>query len=367
MRKRLVSVLLVSALVAAGCGKTSAPSADTASQPSGEVDQNIGTDDSASENMTSQCFAGAAVSGDNIHIVTSLAPLTAIVGELVSGTGIRVTGLVPETRNSHEFVPTTAEARVLATADIVMLNGLKLDDAIGAMAKENAKSGALLCEAGTAMLPKSEWAYDGVFKQDTETPNPHVWLNPPHMLRLITIIKEAITRVAPDTIPVVDDNYVKLTMQINTLDQAMQKDLESVPVRNRTLVTYHPSFAYFARKYRFEIADIIQTEMIADPMATQMSNLADDMVSRGIKTIFGSVEFPSDALAALGKAVGADYSLSLRDDDLPGTPGEATHTWAELMRFDMSTIVRGLGGTPSSIDAVDTKWPGKADTASYPQ
>lgn len=367
MRKHLLTALIVSSLAVAGCGKSAGAPKETAPQPTDDIQQNIGTDDSASEDMTTQCLGGTPVKGDNIRIVTSLAPMTAIVGELVSGTGISVTGIIPESQNSHEFVPTTADAKVLKTADIVMLNGLKLDDRIGAMAKENAKDGALLCEAGTAMLPKSEWAYDAVFKQDSETPNPHVWLNPPHMLRLISIIKDAITVVAPDTIPIVDDNYVKMSAQINALDQAMQKDLDSVPVRNRTLVTYHPSFAYFARKYKFEIADIIQTEMIADPMATQMSNLADDMVANEVKTIFGSVEFPSGAVAELGKAVGADYSLSLRDDDLPGKPGDATHTWAELMRYDMSTIIKGLGGTPNAVDAVDTKWPGRKDTAVYPQ
>lgn len=366
MRKRLIAVLVLPALVVAGCGKTSTPSSETVSQPTDDVQQNIGTDDSASENMTATCRGGTPVKGTDVHIVTSLAPLTAIVGELVAGSGISVTGIIPESQNSHEFAPTSADAKVLKTADIVMLNGLGLDDAINAMATENAKAGTLVCEAGTAMLPKSEWAYDGVFKESAGKPNPHVWLNPAHMLRLITLIRDSITTVVPDSIPVVDDNYVKLTMQINTLDQAMEKDLESVPVRNRTLVTYHPSFAYFARKYKFEVADIIQTELIADPMATQMDALVQDITSREVTTIFASVEFPSMALPEIAKAVGADHSLALRDDDLPGKPGDADHSWAGLMRHDMSTIVKGLGGTPSTIDAVDVKWPGK-DSAVYPQ
>lgn len=365
MRKQFLAAVLVSALVVTGCGKTSSP-AGTAPQPTDDIPQNVGMDDSGSEDMSLQCFGGKPVKGDNVRIVTSIAPMTAIVGELVSGTGVKVTGLIPEGQNSHEYAPTSADAKILRTADIVMLVGLGLDDPISAMAKENAKPGALLCEAGTAMLPKSEWAYDGVFTQDANKPNPHVWLNPAHMLRLTTILNKSITTVIPDIIPTADDNYVKMSAQINSLDQAMQTDLETVPVRNRTLVTYHPAFAYFARKYRFEVADIIQTALIADPMATQMSALADDMASREIKTIFGSVEFPSEAPKELAKAVGADASLSLRDDDIPGTPGEATHTWAELLRYDMSTIVKGLGGTPSNIDKVDTKW-ARTDTAVYPQ
>ncbi len=82
--------------------------------------------------------------------------------------------------------------------------------------------------------------------------------------------------------------------------------------------------------------------------------------------IFGSEVFPSKALEEIGKATGARYEDTLRDDDLPGKPGDAEHSWLGLMRYDYVTMIKGLGGTTEKLDAVDTK-PAVPDDANYPQ
>jgi hypothetical protein len=82
--------------------------------------------------------------------------------------------------------------------------------------------------------------------------------------------------------------------------------------------------------------------------------------------IFGSEVFPSKVLAEIGRATGARYEDTLRDDDLPGKPGEPEHSWLGLMRYDYVTMVKGLGGTPTRLTALDTA-PAVPDRASYPQ
>jgi hypothetical protein len=56
----------------------------------------------------------------------------------------------------------------------------------------------------------------------------------------------------------------------------------------------------------------------------------------------------------------------LRDDDLPGTPGEENHSWLGLMKYNFATMIRGLGGDPSTIEALDITLE-TPDTAEYPQ
>ena len=60
--------------------------------------------------------------------------------------------------------------------------------------------------------------------------------------------------------------------------------------------------------------------------------------------IFGSEVFPSPVLEQIGEEAGVRYVDVLRDDDLPGEPGEAEHSWLGLMRFDYVTITEALGG-----------------------
>ena len=83
-------------------------------------------------------------------------------------------------------------------------------------------------------------------------------------------------------------------------------------------------------------------------------------------TIFGSEVFPSAVLEEIGRATGAKYEESLRDDDLPGAPGEPDHSWLGLMKYDYSTMIKGLGGNPTNLDAVDVT-SSVPDEAEYPQ
>ena len=82
--------------------------------------------------------------------------------------------------------------------------------------------------------------------------------------------------------------------------------------------------------------------------------------------IFGSEVFPSKVLKQIADETGARYEDTLRDDDLPGEPGDPEHSWLGLMRYDYRTMVTGLGGTATALDALDVR-DVAPDTAEYPQ
>ena len=82
--------------------------------------------------------------------------------------------------------------------------------------------------------------------------------------------------------------------------------------------------------------------------------------------MFGSEVFPSKVLEQIAKESGARYEDTLRDDDLPGEPGGAEHSWMGLMRYDYVTMIEGLGGTAEALKALDVS-DVAPDTADYPQ
>jgi hypothetical protein len=71
-------------------------------------------------------------------------------------------------------------------------------------------------------------------------------------------------------------------------------------------------------------------------------------------------------LAQIGRETGVRYVDVLRDDDLPGAPGDAEHSFLGLMRFDYVTMVTSLGGDASGLAAFDPS-DVTADRADYPQ
>ena len=110
----------------------------------------------------------------------------------------------------------------------------------------------------------------------------------------------------------------------------------------------------------------IQPKNFSDPTPQEVAQLIEQVKAEGVKVIFGSEVFPSKVLEEIGAEAGVRYEDSLRDDDLPGAPGEAEHSWLGLMRYDYATMIRGLGGTTTNLDALNVT-PAVPDSATYPQ
>jgi ABC-type Zn uptake system ZnuABC Zn-binding protein ZnuA len=161
-------------------------------------------------------------------------------------------------------------------------------------------------------------------------------------------------------------NYTKFEAQAKELDAALRADQESVPADQRELLTYHDAYAYFARTYGWRVIGAVQPENFEDPTPKEIAALIDQVRAEKVPVVFGSEVFPSKVLAEVGSATGARYEDTLRDDDLPGEPGEPEHSWMGLMRYDYVTMIKGLGGDPAELTALTTT-PAVPDKASYPQ
>lgn len=316
--------------------------------------------------MDSGCSAGDVVTGRPVLITTTVAPITSIVANIVAGTTAEVNGLVPEGTNSHTFEPPPSAAKSLSKADVVFINGLKLEDPTRDLARTNAKSGSAICELGTEVLPESEWIFDFSFPKDGGKPNPHLWTNPPMAKQYARVVKDVMVRRDPDNAARYEANYTAYAAKIDALDAAMAKATASMPPENRKLLTYHDAYAYFAEHFGWTVVGAIQPSSFNEPTAKEVANLIKQVKEQKVPAIFGSEVFPSPVLEQVGKETGARYVDVLRDDDLPGMPGDPDHSFLGLMRFDYVTMVDALGGDASGLKALDMTDVG-TDVAKYPQ
>jgi ABC-type Zn uptake system ZnuABC Zn-binding protein ZnuA len=114
------------------------------------------------------------------------------------------------------------------------------------------------------------------------------------------------------------------------------------------------------------VVGAIQPSSFEEPTPKDIAGLIDQVRSENVRAVFGSEVFPSPVLEQIGKEAGVAYVDVLRDDDLPGEPGDAEHSWAGLMRFDYVTMVEALGGDASALKEVDISVE-TTDKAFYPQ
>ena len=84
-------------------------------------------------------------------VAATVAPITSIAAN-VGGDRVELTGIVPEGTNSHTFEPPPQVSRVLSRADVVLVNGLKLEDPTLELAEENTRDDALVVQIGDAVL-----------------------------------------------------------------------------------------------------------------------------------------------------------------------------------------------------------------------
>ena len=313
-----------------------------------------GSDDSAPES-----------DGDSILVATTVSPITSIVSR-VGGDCVDVRGIVPEGTNSHTFEPAPSVAALLSDADVVFINGLKLEDPTLAMAEANMADGAELVELGTVALPEEDYIFDFSFPEEDGKPNPHLWTDPTYAIVYADIVREVLSERDPECADQMQENFEAFAAQAEELAEAVRLDQQTVPAGGLKLVTYHDAYAYFAENFGWQVVGAVQPSDFADPTPSEVVTLIEQIRTEGVPTIFGSEVFPSNVLEEVGNETGVRYEQSLRDDDLPGAPGDENHSWLGLMQYNFATMIEGLGGDASNVRAVDITSP-VPDNADYPQ
>ena len=305
---------------------------------------------------------GAAASDGRLLIATTVAPITSIVAG-IAGDRVEVRGIVPEGTNSHTFEPKPSVAELLSEADVVYVNGLRLEEPTTELAEE---AGADVVELGTEVLPEDEWIFDFSFPEDEGKPNPHLWTDPSYAVGYAEVVADDLSERDPDGADEYRANLRQFEAIVDELDAAMRVAFDTIPPDDRKLLTYHDAYAYFAESYGFEVIGAIQVSDFEEPSARELADLIEQVEAEGVPAIFGSEVFPSPVLEQIGREAGVRYVDVLRDDDLPGEPGDVEHSWLGLMRFDYRTITEALGGDPSPLDQLELRLP-VPDTARYPQ
>jgi ABC-type Zn uptake system ZnuABC Zn-binding protein ZnuA len=182
--------------------------------------------------------------------------------------------------------------------------------------------------------------------------------------KYVMLVRDVLVKADPANADHYRANASAYLAKIDLLDAALRTASATVP--KRTLLTYHDAYAYFARDYGWTVLGAIQPSSFDEPTPSEVAKLIEQVKASGVPAIFGSEVFASPVLEQIGKETGAKYVDVLRDDDLPGEPGDAEHSFLGLMQFDYVTLVTALGGDAGAIASLDLT-DIAPDTAEYPQ
>lgn len=330
--RRALAAIGVAAVVVTGCTGTSGSVATGA--PAGGT---LGWQDT---------LTGGS---DKLDVATTVAPISSIARN-IGGDRIRLHGIVPDATNSHTFEPAPSDAQTLAKAELIIVNGLHLEQPTLDMAEASKSATAQVRMLGDNTVSEKDWLFDFSFPESGGDPNPHLWMNVKYAEHYAELLAGWFGEADPANKAAYDANLAAYRTRLDELDGMIRAGVASVPAANRKLLTYHDSWAYWAREYGFTVIGAVQASDFSDPSPQEVARLIQQIRAEKVPAVFGSEVFPSPVLEQIAKESGATFVDQLRDDEPPGAPQSAEHTYVGMLRKDMQVMIGALGGDPTIFD-----------------
>ena len=302
--------------------------------------------------------AGPDDAGAGPRVVATTTILGDAVREIVGDDG-RVEVLMRPGQDPHAFSPSARQAELLRGADLVVANGLQLEESLLDTLQAAEEDGVDVLRVGELVDPivlEGDGAHgddedDGAHGEDEQhdeaAEDPHFWLDPVRMAEAVQVVADRIAQVDPEGGPT-DAEWrqrgERYAEEVLAAHRDLQEVLDAVPERCRGLVTTHDSLAYFAKRYGFEVVGTVVpgTSSQAEPSAREFAALAETVREAGVPAIFAEVNESTRLAEALAGEVGRDVEVvSLYAGSL-GEPGSGADTYLGMLRTDAQRIAEAL-------------------------
>lgn len=291
--------------------------------------------------------------GEPLRVLATTSILGDVVGQ-VGGEAISLTTLIPAGVDPHAFQPTPRDARLLADADVIFINGFGLEEFMADLI-EQAGGDAVVVSASLGIAPleapgelgekQSEHEGEGAPAGEDPQPHavdPHTWFDPNNVIHWTENIQAALVAADPQRAQEYAANAAAYRSQLQALDSEIRESVERLPQERRILVTDHEELGYFAEEYGFEIGGAVLTSSssLAEPSAQELAALFDLVRTRGVPAIFVT----SVANPALAQRLAEDAGVqlvTLQGHSLTDDQGAAS-SYLDLMRYNVSAILEAL-------------------------
>jgi zinc transport system substrate-binding protein len=240
-------------------------------------------------------FAAAnAFAAGRLKIVTSITPLYNIT-KAITGEAADVSVIVPPGMSPHMFSPKPSQLVDMAKADIFIRVGAGLeywaDKIISSSGNKKLKiitiTGGLKLEGGDSDAPSG---------------NPHVWLDPMLAKAFSADIEKVLAAVDPLNKEVYKKNYEKFAAGLDGLDRAIAAEI--VKFRIKELVSFHPSWFYFEKRYGLKEIASIEAIPGREPSAREIQGIIGLVKKYGIKAVFAENTLPRKAADVIAAEAG---------------------------------------------------------------
>ena len=294
----------------------------------------------------------SSAAADAVHVVATTTVLADLVAN-VGGDKVSVVSLVPKGGEVHTFDPTPSDMTTLAQADLVVMNGLGLDEWIGQMIVDGGATAPVVelaedLEGVSYLQSGEEHAAEGSPAtearpadggHDAHGVNPHLWLNVAYASLYVDRIAEALAEVDPDDAATYRANAAAYQAELATVDGEIRAQIAAIPGSDRRIVSFHEAFPYFAAAYGLEIVGTIVDSPGQDPSAGELARLVEAIKQSGARAVITEAQFSPELAETVASEAGVRVVRDFYNDSLGDAPVD---TYVAMMRWNAAKTVEAL-------------------------
>ena len=286
--------------------------------------------------------------GDTVVATTTI--LGDLAANLVGDDGV-VEVIMPVGADPHDFQASSAQVAAISRADLVVANGLGLEEGLEDVLDAAVADGVTVLQVAPLLDPipfSVEHDEEGEIhdeegeSHDHEGDDPHVWLDPLRMgdaARFVARELQAIDATA-DWMARADAYSAELA----ALDADVVQMLSPIPPERRRLVTNHGALGYFADRYDFVIVDTVipAASALADPSSEELAELIAVMETEQLNVIFADTTMSSELAEAMAAELGEAVEVVLLYTGSLDEPGSGADTLIGMLRANAERIAVAL-------------------------
>jgi len=242
-----------------------------------------------------------------------------------------VTALVQPGNDAHVYNPTPDDARRLAAAKLILMNGLGFEGWIERLLK------AAAAKAPVVVATKGVKPIQGGKRND-----PHAWQSIANVKIYVANIRDALAKADPEGAGAYEANAKDFIAELDALEAEVRKAIDTIPRERRRIITSHDAFGYFGATYGFSFVAPKGVSTETEPSAADVAKIIRQIKAEKIPAVF--LENVTDPRLAqrIAQESGAKIGGTLYSDALSPAGGPAA-TYVEMVRNNLRQLSAALG------------------------
>lgn len=257
-----------------------------------------------------------------------------ILGDLVRNVGgdsVNVTTLVGPGGDSHVYSPTPADAKKVADARLIFVNGLGFEGWLPRLIQSSGSKAKVVTVT------------DGIepLRQGADA-DPHAWQSINNARIYVANISRALSAADPAAAEQFAANTQAYLAKLDALDTEVRAAIAKIPPARRKVISTHNAFRYLAAAYGIEFIAPLGVSTESEPSARDIAKIITQVKQAKMPAVF--LENVSDPrlMERISAETGARVGGTLYSDSLTGEKGDAP-TYIEMVRHNIKALTRALG------------------------